>query len=167
MSDPICPVCESYDAFAKSAQGQEALCKEIERKEALDELTAQAQEMGLYDNLESIRLKRLKELGLVGCLNDSGITSENYKEHIGAFPFGPIPHWEKLPQLEYTGPFPFDIDKYYLFYEKLFIMAKLEKVMPLNCNYYLYEWRFNNFSTAMFSCFKPTHILRDLEPPNE
>lgn len=32
---------------------------------------------------KSDRYIRLEELGLIGCLNDSGVTSENYKEKIG------------------------------------------------------------------------------------
>ncbi len=31
---------------------------------------------------DSPLIKRLKEAGLFGCFNDTGVTSENYKEHL-------------------------------------------------------------------------------------
>lgn len=87
---PKCPDCESYDTFAKSADGLKALCKEIAR----EELTAQAQEMGLYSNPieEIMRLVKLKipyddwpdSLKIAGVSNDFLGKAD--------YPFDPIPH---------------------------------------------------------------------------
>jgi hypothetical protein len=90
-------------AIVKSdlASGEQRLDEFIANaNDLLKKITTQAQEMGLYD---SQRMKRLKELGFIGCLNDSGVTSQNYKELLGPdFPFGPIPHWikceDRLPE---------------------------------------------------------------------
>lgn len=87
MTDPKCPTCNPYKCVIADPQltliyGCCPMCERkyepsliSTREQALDELTAQAQEMGLYDDLEAPPGKRIANLG--------------------PFPFGPIPHWIK------------------------------------------------------------------------
>jgi hypothetical protein len=89
MTEPKCPnckpddICEVHQAMRRriDCQGDVYPKGYKERQEALDELTAQAQEMGLYDRFSNSV--------------NTHIQKSIEEESFVAFPFGPIPHWIK------------------------------------------------------------------------
>jgi hypothetical protein len=68
---------------------EERYCKEL-MSQALDSFAIGAVYVNLVPNVKfepntsrvSKRMNKLKKLGLIGCFNDTGITSTNYKEFI-------------------------------------------------------------------------------------
>lgn len=98
---------------------------------------------------ESKRMQKLKELGLIGCLNDSGITSETK--------IGPLPQWikcsERMPDIGIKVLAYFPLEGSYGIHTAIY-----QPTNPIN------DWRLSTFQTT---CDKPTHWMPLPEAPHD